>query len=136
MAELLLELFCEEIPARMQPKACADLERLMGKALDDASLSFDAMKAYATPRRLALHIEGLPLAQDDVKEERRGPRADAPEKALEGFLRSTGLKREDLEEREEKKGTFLYAVIERKGRPTSEVLGQAIPDIIRRCVRL
>lgn len=131
MAELLLELFCEEIPARMQPKACADLEHLMGKALDEASLSFDAMKAYATPRRLALHVEGLPLAQDDVKEERRGPRADAPEKALEGFLRSTGLKREDLEEREEKKGTFLYAAIERKGRPTSDVLGEAIPDIIR-----
>lgn len=131
MAELLLELFCEEIPARMQDKACADLERLMAKVLEDVSLSFDAMKAYATPRRLALHIEGLPVAQDDVKEERRGPRADAPEKALAGFLKSTGLKREDLEEREEKKGTFLYAVIERKGRPTSEVLAEAIPHIIR-----
>lgn len=131
MAELLLELFSEEIPARMQPKACEDLERLMTKALGDAALSFDMMKAYATPRRLTLHITGLPTAQADVREEKRGPRVDAPEKAIEGFLNSVGLTRDQVEEREEKKGTFLFAVIERAGRPTAEVLAGIIPGIIR-----
>lgn len=131
MAELLLELFSEEIPARMQPKACEDLERLMTKALGDAALSFETMKAYATPRRLTLHITGLPIAQADVREEKRGPRVDAPEKAIEGFLNSVGLTRDQVEEREEKKGTFLFAVIERAGRPTAEVLADIIPGLIR-----
>lgn len=130
MAELLLELFSEEIPARMQPKACDDLKRLMEKALKDAQLEFDAMNAYATPRRLTLHITGLPSAQSDVREERRGPKADAPDKAIAGFLGSVGLTRDQLEEREDKKGTFLYAVIDKKGAPTADVLAKAIPQII------
>lgn len=131
MAELLLELFSEEIPARMQPKACEDLKRLMDKALKDAQLSYDAMGAYATPRRLALQITGLPTAQTDVREERRGPKADAPDKAIQGFLGSVGLSRDQVEERDDKKGTFLYAVIEKKGAPTADVFAQVIPDIVR-----
>lgn len=131
MAELLLELFSEEIPARMQPKACEDLKRLMTKALGDAQLEFDTMAAYSTPRRLALHIIGLPKAQSDVREERRGPKADAPEKAIAGFLGSVGLTRDQVEAREDKKGTFLYAVIEKKGAPTADVFAQVIPQIIR-----
>ncbi|MEO0411611.1 MAG: glycine--tRNA ligase subunit beta [Pseudomonadota bacterium] len=131
MAELLLELFSEEIPARMQSKACDDLKRLTQKALKDAQLGFETMEAYATPRRLALHIIGLPTAQADVREERRGPKADAPEKAIAGFLGSVGLTRDQVEEREDKKGTFLYAVIEKKGAPTADVLSAIFPDIIR-----
>jgi glycyl-tRNA synthetase beta chain len=131
MAELLLELFSEEIPARMQLKACADLKRLMDKALKDAQLSYDVMEAYATPRRLALHITGLPTAQSDVREERRGPKADAPDKAIQGFLGSVGLSRDQVEERKDKKGSFLYAVIEKKGAPTADVFAQVIPDIVR-----
>lgn len=131
MAELLLELFSEEIPARMQPRACDDLERLVAKALADAALECATIKAYATPRRLALHITGLPKAQADVREERRGPRADAPAQAIEGFLKSTGLTRDQLEQRADKKGTFLYAVIERAGRATAEVLADILPGLIR-----
>ena len=131
MAELLLELLSEEIPARMQPRAREDLQRLMAAALKEAGLEFSSMAAYSTPRRLALVVEGLPEAQPDISEERRGPRADAPDKAVEGFLRSVGLTRDQLEEREEKKGTFLYAKVETKGRATAEVLGEVIPEIIR-----
>ncbi|MEM9879340.1 MAG: glycine--tRNA ligase subunit beta, partial [Pseudomonadota bacterium] len=131
MADLLLELFSEEIPARMQPRACEDLKRLLGKALKDAQLAFAEMQAFATPRRLTVHVTGLPNAQPDVREERRGPRADAPEKAIEGFLKSAGLKRDQLEEREEKKGTFLYAKIEKQGAPAADVLAKIIPPIIR-----
>ena len=130
MAELLLEFRSEEIPARMQPRACADLKRLMAAALKDASLDWQRMDAYATPRRLALVVDGLPTAQSDVREERRGPRVDAPDKAIEGFLKSAGITRDQAEQRAEKKGTFLYAVIERAGRPTADVLAQAIPDIV------
>ena len=130
MAELLLELLSEEIPARMQARACDDLKRLMAAALKDASLDWDRMDAYATPRRLALVVDGLPTAQPDVREERRGPRADAPDRAIEGFLKSAGISRDQAEQRGEKKGTFLYAVIERAGRPTADVLAEAIPDIV------
>ncbi|MEM6834775.1 MAG: glycine--tRNA ligase subunit beta [Pseudomonadota bacterium] len=131
MANLLLELFSEEIPARMQARAGQDLKRLMVKGLEEAELTFDGMEAYTTPRRLTLYVKGLPAAQPDVKEERRGPRADAPEKAIQGFLGSIGVTRDDVEERETKKGTFLYALIERKGRPTEAVLADMLPDLIR-----
>lgn len=130
MAELLLELLSEEIPARMQPRAREDLQRLMSAALKDAGLDFSSMAAYSTPRRLALVVEGLPEAQPDISEERRGPRADAPDKAVDGFLRSVGLTRDQLEEREEKKGTFLYAKIEKKGLPTARVLGKIVLSTI------
>ena len=131
MAELLLELFSEEIPARMQPQAMADLDRLMTAKLKDAGLDFTSMKGFATPRRLTLVVDGLPDSQPDVTEERKGPRADAPEKAIEGFLKSAGLKRKDVEIRETDKGAVLFAVIERKGRPTPDVIAEAVPEIIR-----
>jgi glycyl-tRNA synthetase beta chain len=131
MAELLLELFSEEVPARMQPQATADLERLMAAKLKEASLGFTTMKGFATPRRLTLVVDGLPEAQSDVSEERKGPRADAPEKAIEGFLKSLGLKRSQVELRETEKGTILFAVIERKGRPTPDVVAEIVPEIIR-----
>ncbi len=131
MADLLIELFSEEIPARMQVRAADDLKRMMADALKGAGLSFDAADAYATPRRLALHMTGIPESTPDVREERRGPRADAPEKAIEGFLRGAGVAREDLVEREDKKGTFLYAIIERKGRAASDVIAEALSDTIK-----
>lgn len=131
MADFLLELFSEEIPARMQPKAAEDLKRLFGAALAEAGLAADAIETHATPRRLSLVARGLPLATPDVSEERRGPRADAPAQAIEGFLKSTGLARDQLEERDDAKGRFLYAVIARAGRPTRDVLAEAVPAIVR-----
>ncbi len=130
MADLLLELFSEEIPARMQARAAQDLQRLIMDGLQDAGLEGTA-NAYATPRRLVLHVEGLATETPDVSEERKGPKADAPEKAIEGFLRSTGLTRDDLEERETPKGNVLFAVIEKPGRKTPDVIAEAVENAIR-----
>src|SRR5690606_29259634 len=130
MAELLLELFSEEIPARMQANAAADAARLGGEGRKDAGLEFDRLEGFATARRLAGVVDGLPAAQLDTFEERRGPRVGAPEKAVEGFLKSTGLSLDQLEERESDKGAFYYAVIETRGRPTIEVL----PDLLSAAV--
>ena len=130
MAQLLLELFSEEIPARMQKRAAEDLARLVGERLKSAGLEADEWRICYTPRRLTLCLDGLPTAQPDVKEERRGPRADAPEKAIAGFLKGSGLTREQCEERETPKGTFLFAVIERRGRATAEVLSELLPDAL------
>jgi glycyl-tRNA synthetase beta chain len=130
MAELLLELFCEEIPARMQPRACDDLKRLVGDGLTAASLSYERLEAYASPRRLVLHATGLPAAQPDVREERRGPRTDAPLAAIEGFLRSTGLKLEQLTAKMEGKGTFYVGVVEKPGQPTPVVLKALLAQVI------
>ena len=95
MAQLLFEIFCEEIPARMQARAEADLARMMGERLSAAGLSWDSLEAFSGPRRIGLVIEGLPEKTADVREERKGPRTDAPQKALEGFLRGAGLDRLD-----------------------------------------
>lgn len=122
MAELLLELFSEEIPARMQVRAADDLKDLLVEALTANGLAHEGAQAHSTPRRLTVVISGIPEAQADVREERRGPRADAPEKAIEGFLKGAGVTRDQVEEREMPKGTFLFAVIERKGQATAEVL--------------
>jgi glycyl-tRNA synthetase beta chain len=130
MAELLLELFSEEIPARMQVRAADDLKRLVTDRLKEAGLDWTGAHVHSTPRRLTLVIDGLPTAQPDVREERRGPRADAPEKAIEGFLNSAGLTRDQVETREEKKGTFLYAVIEKKGGATADVIRDIVPAVI------
>jgi glycyl-tRNA synthetase beta chain len=127
MAELLLELFSEEIPARMQRQAGADLKRLVEDGLKAANLKFKSARALATPRRLTLVVDGLPTAQPDQREERRGPRVDAPEKALQGFLKANNTTLEDCEQRETTKGTFLYVTIEHKGRPTKDVLAEIIP---------
>lgn len=132
MPELLLELLSEEIPARMQARAAADLERLVGEALDEASLSFGSIDACVTPRRLTLVADGLPARQPDVREERKGPRADAPEKAIAGFLGSVGLDRDRLEERETGKGVFLFAVTARAGRSAPDALADVLPDALRR----
>src|SRR5271156_5058316 len=99
MPELLLELLSEEIPARMQPGAQRDLERRAEERLKAARLPFERMRAFAVPRRLTLVVDGLPAAQGDRSEERKGPKVGAPEQALAGFLRSTGLAQEDLAER-------------------------------------
>ena len=130
MPDFLLELRSEEIPARMQARAAQDLARLFAEQLGLAGLTAD-IETHATPRRLALIARGLPEATQAATEERRGPRADAPPQALEGFLKSTGLTRDQLEERAEKKGAFLYAVLTKPGRPTAEVLSEAIPAIVR-----
>src|SRR6201997_5371014 len=100
MADLLLELFSEEIPARMQLQAAKDLERLVVGALSDRGLLFEGIKAFAGPRRLTLAISGLPAKQPDVSEEKKGPRINAPQKAIEGFLRSAGVTLEDCEQRD------------------------------------
>ncbi len=130
MSEFLLELFSEEIPARMQMKACADLEHAMAAALKDAGLAFDMMESHVTPRRLTLVVHGLPVSQPDSIEDRRGPRADAPERAIAGF-KSTLPEGTVIAEQEEKKGIFLFARIERKGRATGDVLADIVPEIIR-----
>lgn len=122
MAELLLELFSEEIPARMQARAADDLKRLVTAGLKDAGLTHGDARAYVTPRRLTLVIEDLPEKQPDLSEEKRGPKVDAPEKAIEGFLKANGLTRDACEERVLEKGTFLFAVIEKTGAETRAVL--------------
>lgn len=134
MAELLLELFSEEIPARMQQDAAERLKSAVADGLKQQSLSFKQMATSVTPRRLALVVDGLPASQGDTKEERRGPRSDAPEAALQGFLRSTGLKKEQLEVRKTDKGEFYFAVIESKGQSTSEVLIRVIQDVLTKFV--
>ena len=126
MPELLLELFSEEIPARMQAGAARDLERLAVERLARADLPFGSLAAYAGPRRLTLRVEGLPPAQADRHEERKGPRVSAPETAVAGFIRSIGLAREALFERD---GVW-FARLERPGRPTAELIAQMIPEII------
>ena len=92
MAELLLELFSEEIPARMQQRARADLARLLSEGLEKAGLQFKSMRTFATPRRLVVVVDGLPARSPDVREERKGPRVDAPDAAIQGFLKSAGLR--------------------------------------------
>jgi glycyl-tRNA synthetase beta chain len=130
MAELLLELLSEEIPARMQGRAAEDLQRLVTDKLKELGLEFSAARGYVTPRRLALVVEGLPEQQPDVSEERRGPRTDAPEKAIQGFLSSTGLTLDQCEKRETPRGAFWFAVINKPGRPTAEVLAEVLPGVI------
>ena len=130
MADFLLELFSEEIPARMQPAAAQQLREKFGALLAEAGLKADAVETHATPRRLALIARGLPAASEAVSEERRGPRADAPAQAIEGFLKSTGLSREQLEERDTGKGVFLFANLAREGRPTAEMLAAKLPALI------
>lgn len=122
MAELLLELFSEEIPARMQARAADDLQRLVLSGLKDAGLDHGEARAHVTPRRLTLVVQDLPEKQPDLREEKRGPKVDAPEKAIEGFLKANGLTREQCEERELDKGTFLFAVVEKTGAETKDVL--------------
>ena len=132
MPELLVELLSEEIPARMQARAAEELKRAVTAALREAGLEHGAARAHVTPRRLALAVEDVPERQPDLREERRGPRVDAPEKAVAGFLRSAGATREQCEERETAKGRFLFAVVETEGRDTASVLPELLPGAIRK----
>jgi glycyl-tRNA synthetase beta chain len=131
MPELLLEILSEEIPARMQARAAEDLRRLVVEGLDKAGLENAGAQSYVTPRRLVLVVDGIPAKQPDLREERRGPRNDAPDKAIQGFLGSIGLDSIDqCEARETPKGTFLFAVIERKGLASADVLPGLVTEAI------
>jgi len=132
MPQLLLELFSEEIPARMQARAAEDLRHLVTEGLSEAGLSFETAESFATPRRLALCIEGIPDRQPDIREERKGPKVGAPAKAIEGFLRGAGLETlAQCEKRSTPKGEVWFAVTEREGRDTADVL----PDILTAAIR-
>lgn len=131
MPDLLIELFSEEIPARMQPKARADLQKLITDGVVEAGLTYASAGAFSTPRRLTLTIEGLTANSPTLREERKGPRTDAPEKAIEGFLRSTGLTMDQLEARDDKKGQVYFAVIEKPGRPATEIVAEVLEKTIR-----
>ena len=131
MPDLLLELFSEEIPARMQARAAEDLRRLVTEGLVAAGLTYASAGSFATPRRLVLTIEGLSAQSPTTREERRGPRTDAPEAAIEGFLRGAGLSRDQLEARADKKGDVFFAVIERAGRPAADIIADVVPAVIR-----
>ena len=133
MPDLLLELFSEEIPARMQAKAAEDLRRMVTDKLVAEGLVYEGARAFATPRRLALTVHGIPARQSDLKEERKGPRVGGPDAALQGFLKATGLASLDEAkiQRDPKKGDFYIALIEKPGRPTLDVLADMMPLIIR-----
>ena len=131
MPDLLIELFSEEIPARMQAKAADDLKQRMTDGLVEAGLTYAGAAAFSTPRRLALTVQGLPDASPTVTEERKGPREGAPEKAIEGFLRGAGIGREALELRDEKKGRAYFATITKPGRPASAIIAEVLEQVIR-----
>ncbi len=133
MPDLLLELRSEEIPARMQRKAAGDLKKLVTDALVERGLTYEGAREYWTPRRLTLDIRGLNARSADVREEKKGPRTDANEKAIEGFLRGAGLN--DVSEAQvvsdPKKGDFYIAIINKPGRPAEEIIAEVMPGIIR-----
>ncbi len=131
MPDLLLELFSEEIPARMQAKAREELKSLVTNGLVEAGLTYTSAGAFSTPRRLVLSVEGLSGQSPTLKEERKGPRSDAPDAALEGFLRSTGLTRDQLELRDEKKGQVWFAVVEKPGRAAPQIVAEVVEQVIR-----
>ncbi len=134
MAELLLELFSEEIPARMQARAAADLQKLVTGALVEQGLTYESAKAHVTPRRLALCVDGLAVRTADVKEDRRGPRIDAPEQAVQGFLKSAGVTLDqcDVEEDKKGKGAFYVVRINKPGQKTPDVIAAIVPDVVRK----
>ena len=131
MADLLIELFSEEIPARMQARAGEDLKKRMTDGLVEAGLTYAGAHALTTPRRLTLAIEGLLDHSPTVREERKGPKVGAPDKAIEGFLRGAGLSRDQLEERDTPKGAVYFAIIEKPGRPAAEIIAEVLEDTIR-----
>ena len=133
MPDLLIELLSEEIPARMQARAADDLRKLVTDKLAGAGLAYEGAKAFATPRRLALAVAGLPARQPDVREEKKGPRVGAPEGAIQGFLKAAGLKsiKDAKIEKDAKKGDFYVAVIEKKGRTAIEVIAEIVPEVVK-----
>jgi len=132
MPDLLLELFSEEIPARMQARAAEDLRKAVTDRLVAAGLVYDGARAFVTPRRLALSVHGVPVRQPDVREEKKGPRVGAPDNAIAGFLRAAGLNSIDQAKvQPDKKGDFYVAVIEKPGRAAIEVIGDFLPEVIK-----
>src|SRR5258707_339126 len=133
MPDLLLELFSEEIPARMQARAAEDLRKMVTERLVDAGLVYEGATAFATPRRLALAVQGIPARQPDLKEEKKGPRVGAPEAAVQGFLKSAGLASiaEATIQKDPKKGDFYVALIEKPGRAAIDVLAEILPLVVR-----
>lgn len=132
MPDLLLELFSEEIPARMQAKAADDLRRMVTDKLVAEGLVYEGAKAFATPRRLALTVHGIPARQPDLKTERRGPKVGAPDAAVQGFLKATGLKSlDEAKIQRDPKGDFYIGLIEKPGRDAIDVLAEILPVIIR-----
>src|SRR5579864_921191 len=132
MPDLLLELFSEEIPARMQARAAEDLRKAVTDRLVAAGLVYDGAKAFVTPRRLALSVHGVPVRQPDVREEKKGPRVGAPDNAIAGFLRAAGLTSIDQAKvQPDKKGDFYVATIEKPGRAAIEVIGDFLPEVIK-----
>jgi glycyl-tRNA synthetase beta chain len=132
MPDLLLEFFSEEIPARMQPRAAEDLKKLVTDRLVDAGLLYEGAMAFATPRRLALAVQGVPATQPDVREEKKGPRVGAPDKAVQGFLKSAGLASLDQAKvQKDNKGEYYVAVIEKAGRPALEVIAEIVPEVVQ-----
>jgi len=131
MPDLLIELFSEEIPARMQARAADDLRARMTDGLVEAGLTYAGAAAFSTPRRLTLTVQGLPDQSPTTVEERKGPRADAPDKAVEGFLRGAGVAREDLELRDDKKGQVWFAKITHAGRPADVIVAEVLDSVIR-----
>lgn len=131
MPDLLIELFSEEIPARMQARAREDLKKLVTDGLVEAGLTYSSAGAFSTPRRLVLSVEGLTAESRPVREERKGPAVTAPAAAVEGFLRSTGLMLEQLERRADKKGEVYFAVVEKPGRKAPEIVAEVLEAVIR-----
>lgn len=131
MPNLLIELFSEEIPARMQAGAAENLKTLVTNGLVEAGLTYSGAKAFSTPRRLALAVEGVSAESPTVREERKGPKVGAPEKAIEGFLRGAGILRGDLEERETPKGAIYFATIEKEGRAAEAIIAETLEATIR-----
>ena len=132
MPDLLLEFLSEEIPARMQARAAEDLRKLVTDRLVAAGLVYEGAKAFATPRRLALSVHGIPARQPDIKDEKKGPRVGAPENAIAGFLKAAGLKSiKDAKIQPDKKGDFYVAVIEKQGRRAIDVIAEIIPDVVQ-----
>jgi len=130
--DLLLELFSEEIPARMQARAAEDLRKLVTDRLVAAGLVYEGAKAFVTPRRLTLAVHGVPVRQPDLREEKKGPRVNAPEQAVAGFVKAAGLKSiGEAKVQPDKKGDFYVAVIERPGRAAIEVIGEILPDVVK-----
>jgi glycyl-tRNA synthetase beta chain len=132
MPDLLLEFLSEEIPARMQARAAEDLKKMVTDRLVAAGLVYEGAKAFATPRRLALSVHGVPVQQPDIKEEKKGPRVGAPAQAIAGFLKAAGLTSIDQAKvQPDKKGDFYLALIEKPGRPALDVLAEMIPEVVR-----
>jgi glycyl-tRNA synthetase beta chain len=131
MPDLLIELFSEEIPARMQARAAEDLKKRVTDGLVEAGLTYAGAAAFVTPRRLTLTLQGLLAASPTLREERKGPRVDAPDKAIEGFLRGAGASRDQLEQRDDKKGAVFYALIDKPGRPAAAIVAEVLEQVIR-----